>query len=876
VSFLRPLARGLRALIRRADARRDVEDEVRDWLERAAEAHRARGLPPDEALRAARIELGGIASVTEQLHAAGWENALETTWADVRLALRRLRAEPGFTGVAVLTLALGVGAAAAVFGAVKPILLERLPYPEPDRVAAIWEVGYDGSPAEGTFGMARAIAERTRTFEAVAAFRRWLPTLAGGEAERLEGQRVGAAWFAVVGVQPVLGRAFLPSEDRAGGGDVAVLADRLWRRRFGADPAIVGRQVTLNGTAWTVVGVMPPGFENVLAPGAEVWAPLQYDLSEGRAWGHHLRLVGRLREGATLEAARRELDGIGRDVLAEVRPETYPDHVEFLTTSLQEDVTRGVRSALLAVSGAVVLLLLLACVNVASLLLARGVRRSTEFALRSALGSGRWRLVRQVVTESLVLAFVGGAAGLGLAAFAVDTLVALAPADLPRAGALGIDGGVFVFGFAVASVVGLAFGSAAALQAGSGDVERVLRQGSPRATGGHPRARAALVVVQVALALVLLVGSGLLLRSVERLFAVDAGFDPSGLLTMQVQLAGPAYEDDAARLRFFSTALEEVRRVPGVTAAALTSQLPLSGDADVYGVHFDPAVPDDPGEVSGTFRYAVTPGYLEAMRIPLRRGRVLDERDDADAPLAVLVSESLARRRLAGRDPIGARLRIGDGPHYTVVGVAGDVKQESLALDPADAVYVTPQQWRFADAAMSLVVRGRGDPAALVPAVRRVIRALDPDQAITRVRRMEDLVAASAAERRFVLTALEAFALAALTLAAAGIYAVVAGAVAERTRELGVRSALGSSPRELAARVVGQGMRLTVAGTAIGLAGAIAASRVVAAMLFGVSHLDPLTYAGAVGLLGAATLVGCGLPAWRAARVDPARVLRAE
>jgi putative ABC transport system permease protein len=875
VSFLRPLARGLRALTRRADARRDVEDEVRDWLERAAEAHRARGLPPDEALRAAQIELGGVASVTEQIHAAGWENALEATWADARFALRRLRAEPGFTGVAVLTLALGVGAAAAIFGAVKPILLERLPYPDPERVAALWEVAYDGSPAEGTFGMARAISERTRTFEAVAAFRRWLPTLAGREAERLEGQRVSAAWFAVMGVQPALGRGFLPSEDRAGGGDVTVLADRLWRRRFGADPAIVGRQVTLNGTAWTVVGVMPPGFENVLAPGAEVWAPLQYDLSEGRAWGHHLRLVGRLREGATLEAARRELDGIGRDVLAEVRPETYPDHVEFLTTSLQEDVTRGVRPALLAVSGAVVLLLLLACVNVASLLLARGVRRRTEFALRSALGSGRWRLVRQVVTESLVLAFVGGAAGLGLAAFAVDTVVALAPPDLPRAGAIGIDAGVFVFGFALASVLGLAFGSAAALQAATGDVERVLRQGSPRTTGGNPRIRAALVVVQVALALVLLVGSGLLLRSVERLFAVDPGFDPSGLLTMQVQLAGPEYEEDVARLRFFSAALEDVRRVSGVTAAALTSQLPLSGDADLYGVHFDPAVPDDPGEVSGTFRYAVTPGYLEAMRIPLRRGRVLDERDDADAPLAVLVSESLARRRLAGRDPIGARLRIGDGPHYTVVGVAGDVKQESLALD-ADAVYVTPQQWRFADAAMSLVVRGHGDPAALAPAVRRAIRALDPDQAITRVRTMEDLVAASAAERRFVLTALEAFALAALTLAAAGIYAVVAGAVAERTRELGVRSALGSSPRELAARVVGQAMRLTVAGTAIGLAGAIAASRVVAAMLFGVSRLDPLTYAGAVGLLGAATLVACGFPAWRAARVDPARVLRTE
>jgi putative ABC transport system permease protein len=374
----------------------------------------------------------------------------------------------------------------------------------------------------------------------------------------------------------------------------------------------------------------------------------------------------------------------------------------------------------------------------------------------------------------------------------------------------------------------------------------------------------------------LLVSSGLLLRSLRRLFAVEAGFDSSYLLTMQVQTSGHRFNADSATYQFFEQALEAARRVPGVTAAALTSQLPLSGDLDLYGVRFDPSPVQDPGEVRGTYRYAVSPGYIETMGIPLRRGRLLDDRDVSGAPLAALISESMAKRRLPGIDPIGQRLKIGDGPLYTIVGVVGDVKQMSLALAESDAVYVTPGQWRFADNAMSLVIRTRGDPAGFAPAVRQAVWSVDKNQPIVRVATMAGLVAASGAERRFALILFEGFALAALVLAAAGIYGVLSGSVAERTREIGLRSALGASRGNILALVVGHGMRLTGLGAAIGLVGAAAASQVMIAMLFGVSHLDPLTYVGAITVLAAVSAIACSVPAWRAVQVDPAGALRSE
>ncbi|HUF78025.1 MAG TPA: ABC transporter permease [Thermoanaerobaculia bacterium] len=881
--FWRQLARGLHTLVHRPEADREIADEVAHYLEETVAAHAARGLSPDEARRAARRELGNPLSVREEVRGYGWENRVEALAADLRYAARRLRAAPGSTAVTVLTLAIGIGATTAIFSAIEPILLEPLPYPDPDRIAMIREVAADGSPIDGTFGMYRELAERALSFETIAVFKPWRPTITGSDRpERVEAQQVSARYFDVLGVPPALGRSFEPAEDRRGGPDVVVLSDRLWRRRFGADPAILGRAITLDETPVVVLGVMPRGFENLPAPAAELWAPLQYDLSQGRAWGHHLGTIGKLNPGAGAERAADELDGLGQAVLDEQHPETYGSEVRFRVVPLQEDVTRGVRPALVAILGAVVLVLAIACVNVTNLLLARGVHRRGELALRTALGAPRGRLVRQLLTESLLLAALGGAAGMALAILGTQWLVALSPPGLPRVDAIRVDASVLGFGLGLTTLIGLALGSIPALRAARGDQYPDLQLQARRTAGGNRRARGALVVAEVAFAVVVLVSAGLLLRSVERLLGVAPGFDPAGLLTMQVQVSGHRFDDDGETRRFFARVLDAVHEAPGVEAAALTSQLPLAGDDDRYGVHFDPppavSPGTDPAEDRGTFRYAVSPGYFEAMSIPLRRGRRLDGFDGAGAPPVALISESLARRRLPGVEPIGQRLHVGpqEGLPYTVVGVVGDVKQESLAVDEATAVYITPEQWHFADRAMSLVVRGPGDPGALAPAVREAVWAVDEDQPIVRVATMADLVSASAADRRFALALFQAFALAALALAAAGIYGVLSGSVVERTREIGVRSALGASRREVLALVVGQGARLTGLGVVIGAAAAAAASEGVAAMLFGVSRFDPATYLGVITLLAGVAAVACAVPAWRAVRVDPATTLRAE
>jgi putative ABC transport system permease protein len=588
-------------------------------------------------------------------------------------------------------------------------------------------------------------------------------------------------------------------------------------------------------------------------------------------------MVARLRPGVRMEDAGREIDAIAHNPVAEFPRQPWAALQDgFVISRLQDDVTRGVKPALLAILGAVSLVLLIVCVNVTNLLLARGTQRRGEFAVRTALGASRGRLVRQLLTESLLIAAAGGIIGMVVAALGVGAIVRLSPPELPRIASIGVDGAAFAFGLGLTTVIGLAFGSIPAFQAVRGDPNTDLQRASRRTAGGLRRTRSALVVAEVALALLLLVSSGLLLRSIERLFAVTSGFDASGLLTMQVAAAGHRFDADGASYRFFEQALDAARRVPGVRGAAFTSQLPLSGDAELYGVHFKPSVANDPGEVRGTFRYGVTPGYFETMRIPVRRGRSLDERDRAGAPLVAVISESMVKRRLQGVDPIGQRLDIGDGPLYTVVGVAGDVKQESLALGESDAVYTTTSQWHYADDVMSLVVRARGDAASLAPAIRDAIWSVDKDQPIVRVAMMDELVASSAASRRFALTLFEAFALAALLLAAAGIYGVLSGSVVERTREMGVRAALGASRGDIVSLVLRQGLRLTGVGVVLGLAAATVATQALVTLLFRVSRLDPVTYVGVVALLAATAVAACAVPAWRAARVDPATTLRAD
>lgn len=876
MSFWRQLTHGLRVLTNRSAADREVNDEIEHYLEQATAAGIARGLTPEQARRAARLEVGSPATVRQDLRATGWENLAGTVLADVRYAARRLRAAPGFTGITVLTLALGIGGTTAIFSALNPILFESLPYPDPGRIASILELGTDGSLNAGTFGMYRGLAERTRSFDAIAVSRIWQPISTGqDQPERFDGQRVSAGYFQVLGVPPALGRDFQASDDRLNGPNVVILSDALWRRRFGPDRGIVGRQISLNDISFLVIGVMPAGFENVLAPSAEVWAPLQYGMLEGRAWGHHLRTVGRLRAGVTIGQAGGEIDALGRAVLAEQRPDTYDPETRFAVTVLRDDLTRGVKPALLAIMGGMLLVLLIACVNVTNLLLARGVQRRGEFALRAALGAGSGRLIRQLLTESVLLSLVGGAAGMAIAVLGVRALVALTPPGLPRVAAIQADAAVFAFGLGVTALIGLAVGLVPALQAARGDPHTDLRQGARRATGSHHRTRGVLVVAEVALALVLLVGSGLLLRSLQRLFAVEVGFDSSRLLTLQVMASGRRFDSDTSRYRFFDQVLEAVRQIPGVADAELTGQLPLSGDLDEYGAIFESEL-GRPAQGYSAFRYAVSPGYPAMMGIPLRRGRSLNDRDRAGAPPVALISESLARVKFQGSDPIGRRVSMGGDPAYTIVGVVGDVKQASLALSKSEAVYITTGQWHRAETGMSLVIRARGDAVALAPAVRQAVASIDKDQPVMRIATMDDLLASTAAERRFAMVLFSAFAMVALILSAAGIYGVLSGSVTERTRELGVRAALGASRGSVLTLVVRQGMILTGLGVVIGLAGAVLASQLIVTLLFGTSPLDPVTYLGVVALMLGVSAIACWVPAWRAARIDPVIALRAE
>jgi putative ABC transport system permease protein len=867
--------RGVRSLFDPSAADREVADEVTDYLERATQAHIARGLSPDDARRAARLELGNTTAVREQVRTAGWENLISSFLADVRHGARQLRRNPGATAITVLTLALGIGATTAIFSAVNPILFESLPYPEASRVVMIWDVGAEGAHQNGTFATFRELADRNRTFDAIAVMKPWQPTMTGADqAERFDGQSVSADYFRALGVAPALGRDFDAADDRLNAPRVVVVSDAFWRRRLAADRGVIGRPITLDDNSYTVIGVMPAGFDNVLSPDAQLWTPLQYDMSQGRVWGHHLRTIGRLKSGATIAQASGDINAIAKSLIVK-HPQAF-GHPALGISALQADLTRGVRPALIAVLGAVLLVLIIACVNVMNLLLARGAQRRGEFAMRAALGASRGRMIRQSLTESLLLSLIGGGAGLLVAQSGVRALVALSPPGLPRVSAIAVNGPVFAFTLVVSTVVGLAFGLLPALDAARSSLHAGLQQTSRRSAHGHSAMRRSLVVAEVALALVLLVGSGLLLRSLERFFSVAPGFESSHVLTMQVQTSGHRFDADTVTYRYFAAALEAVRQVPGVTAAGFTSQLPLSGDDEVYGVHLEQDL--NPDEERTAFRYAVSPGYLEAMRIPLRRGRMLDEHDDAAAPWAVVINESFAARKFRGTDPIGQHVHVGatTAPWYTVVGVVGDVKQLSLAASRSEAVYVTPTQSPFADRALSLVVRTSGDPAAIAPAVRRAIWSVDKDQPIVRVVTMDALVARSGAERRFAMVIFTAFAIVALVLAAAGIYGVLAGSVAERTREIGVRAALGASRSSIRGLVLRQGMILALIGAVIGLVGAVAASRALVTLLFGVTNLDPVTYVGVSVLLLAVSAVACWVPAWRAARVDPAITLRAE
>jgi putative ABC transport system permease protein len=798
---------------------------------------------------------------------------------DLTYALRRLRKAPGFALVAVATLALGIGANSAIFSVVDAVLLRPLPFPQPDRLVRVAQT-WKGRPTVYSPQNYLDVEAQATGFQGLAAIDTTGITLTGqGAAARLEGAEVSASFFDVLRVRPLHGRGFLAGENEPGRTRVAVLGHQLWRDRFGADPSVVGRTISLNRQSYSVVGVAPPGFR--YPEETEVWTPMEYDQrfrSNSRgAW--YLSVVGRLRDGATLDGARQEVATIAAR-LAQAYPADN-EGVGGTVISLHEATVGASRRALLVLLGAVGLVLLVACVNVANLLLARIAARETELAVRTALGAGRGRLVRQLLTESLLLAVLGGIAGLALAALLVDALVALQPQGVPRLAEVSVNRSVIGFAAMLSLVTTVLFGAFPALQTSRRATAQALRQGSRGIlTGGRGGLRSGLVIGQIALAMVLLAGSSLLVRSFARLRSVDPGFRTEGALAFRVSLPESAYADDARMLSFHDDLQRRLAALPGVRSVGAVAGLPLSGNHFniSFAVEGRPALP--PAQQPSLEVRIATPGYFRTIGIPLRRGRSFTDSDGPEAPQVVVLSESAVRRFFPDEEPVGKTIRLGLGRGRgrkaggEVVGVVGDVKELGLAAESPPEVYLPYAQ--FPIQSMDVVLRTDVPPRSLAAVAERVVHGLDAELPVARVATLDEVLARSVSEPRFYALLLGSFAATALFLAALGLFGVMSYAVAQRTRELAVRIALGARREEMLLLVLREALVLGVGGVAAGLFGALALSRVIASMLFELSPTDPATLAGVAGTLVAVALLASYLPARRATRVDPVIALRSE
>lgn len=798
---------------------------------------------------------------------------------ELRLAARRLARAPGFVAVAALTLALGIGATTAILSVVNPVLFESLPYPEAGRIVAIGENGEDGGVSNTGFATFADLRRDSRGLAAVTAMSYWMPVIGGeSEPERVIGQSVTHEFFRVVGVQPLLGRGFLAEEDAPQRNRAVVLSHGLWKRRYGADSSLVGRQVQVGGIPHTVVGVMPAAFESLILPESVIWRPLGYDASLGQACRtcRHLRVAGRTRTGVSPADLDRELDLISARMVQD-HPTQYAA-AGIRVVGLQELLVQPVRGALLLLLGAVGIVLVMACTNVANLALGRSIQREAEFGIRAALGAGRRHVLRHLLAESLLLALLGGAGGMALAWLGVKVLVALGPDSIPRLAAVRIDGEIIAAAALLVLGTALVTGLAPALMLRRTDVYAAMRQGAAAVTSSRKRrlVRGGLVVAEMALALTLMAGAGLLVKSVHRLLRVDPGFEADGLLTLAIQTSGPAYADDASVRAVQLRVLEAVRALPGVERAGLASQIPLGGNFDGNGVLARDKPLANPEDAPGAQRYAVSHEFLHAIGIALRRGRTLQQADAADSPPVALVNEALARTLWPGEDPIGKEIKVGGParPWRQVVGVTANSRHLSLDAEEPAQFFVPLAQWDFADNPVLLVVRAGGVPSALIRPVREAVWSVDRSLAISDVATMSERLAGSASQRRFAMLVFQAFALVAIVLAGAGLYGVLAGSVAERSRELGIRSALGATRRRLLTLVLSDGLQVALLGVLVGTAGALALARFIRGLLFGVSSHDPVTLASvALGLLLVAA-AACLVPAWRAARADPVTTLK--
>jgi putative ABC transport system permease protein len=805
---------------------------------------------------------------------------MTTLWQHLRYAARVLLKTPSFSVVAVLALALGIGVNSAIFSVVNALLIRPLPYADSERLVKInnFEGRSNSDSAVSPPGFVD-YRDQSHSFESVSAT--YLGNTAlnfseDGEPERLSGGRVSANFFTTLAVQPMLGRVFVAEEDQPGKNRVVVLSHSLWNRRFGADRDLVGKDITLNGQSFTVIGVMPANFQ---WKSDDLWRPLALapeSFAPDQRGSEYLSVIARLKREATIEQAQAEMDTIANNIRLN-NPSFYGGDPGWgvRVTSLHDEVVGGIKPTLLILLGAVGLVLLIACANVANLLLARAAARQKEIAIRTALGASRFQLIRQLLTESMLLSLVSGGLGLMLAVWGVDVLVAAGGNSIPRAQEIGIDARVLGFTFMVSLLTALLFGVVPAIQASKADLQLALKEGGRGSTANRQRLRAVLVVADVALSLVLLIGAGLLIKSFGRLQDVSPGFQPQGLLTMQVSLPAFKYREANQIRAFYEATIEGIKSIPGVQAAGAVSDLPLSGSvhSGSFNIEGSPATPGD--ELHADIRSA-TPEYFQTMQIPLLKGRFFTDQDTREGRPVAIIDETLAQHYFPNEDPLGKRVEFQQGKPIwrEIVGVVGRVKHKALDVEFKDNLYSPHAQVSYST--MFLVVRTVNDPMSLVSAVRGSIKAVDKDQPVHKVTAMEQLLADSLGQRRLSVMLFGLFAAVAMVLAAVGLYGVISYSVTQRTNEIGIRMALGAERSDIFKMVIGQGLALTLAGVGLGLAGAFALTRVMSSLLFNVTPTDPVTFALVPLLLAGAALVACFVPARRATRVDPMVALRCE
>jgi len=803
---------------------------------------------------------------------------------ELRYSARSLIKSPGFTAVAVLVLALGIGANTAIFSVVNSVLLRPLPYSDPGQLVQLWEA----KPAQGRNEISASYPnfadwrDQNHTFEQVVAYADWTFNLTdtGGEPERIRSVIVSPAFFSALGIKPIRGRVFLAGEDQTGKDLVAVISESLWQRRFESDPNIIGRSVNLDDKSFTVVGVIARGVQTpLLSDEIELWAPVSHGEAFTNRQGHYLKVIARLNPGATPQQAQAEMNTIASRL-----EQQYPESNKGLgvrVVSLGDQIVGNSRASLLVMLAAVVFVLLIGSANVANMLLARAAVRQKEMAIRTALGAGRWQIVRQLLTESMLLSLLSGTLGLLVAIWGIDLLVTLSPVDLPRVKEVTIDLRVLGFTFAVSVLTGILFGLLPALQASRPNLNERLKAGGRNATSGtnRQRLRGTLVIAEIALSLVLLVGAGLLIRSFVRLQAVNPGFNPSNVLTMRIDLTGPKYKTSSQVIAFNNQLLERLKQLPGIESASTRSYVPIARDDSYANLRFNlEGRKADDADPPVAYYNAVSSDYFQTMMIPLLKGRGFSERDVRGTPNVAIVNSTLAQRYIRGEDALGKRISLEDNPKeedwITIVGVVGDTKPRELRSEPVAELYMPYNQQP--EGGMSLMIRHSDRDAGIAAAVRNEVTALDKDQPVYSVRSLDSVLSESVAGPRFRTLVLAIFAAVALILASVGIYGVISYGVSQRTQEIGIRMALGARTPAVLKLVVKGGMTLVLIGVVIGIAGAFALTRLLTTLLFAVTPTDAMTFASVPLLLIMVSALACYIPARRATKVDPLVALRSE